>query len=268
MATHQRQRYAPIDGIPVERLELERQRDDHRCRDRRLAVSRPASALKAGRRTSPTPAADNYSDVTFEYDPCRLDYWIANGDLPGPETPATRRTSRCPTAAALERSATTHRRVRAARSEQHRQHAADPRHRVLLLDRPAGLARPIAANINVAAWTRDRRSGTPTVPGQQQLQVLPERRDRGRSDARRQLQAVRRHGDLRRPTQQPDARVRASTTTATPAARFYYQSPNGTFTTPKLGTVKIGKKAVRHRRQGRGSRHRSRAPTRRPARSS
>ena len=167
--------FVPIDGIPVSGSNSDVSVTITDAAISNGGVNDPGIGANSGKPQPVSNAgAPSYSDVTFEYDP--VSDYAANGDQPGPETNFAQDIQVPTVAGDLERSVAD-RCVWPGRSEQHREHPADPGHRVLLLGHPgAGCHDCGQQHQRIRMDGRHlRKSGRGC---QQQLQVLPECRDR------------------------------------------------------------------------------------------
>ena len=206
--------------------------------------------------------ADNYSDVTFEYDP--VSDYVANGDLPGPETNQAQ-DIQVPTTAGLSEVRATIGAFGLAAQNNSGNTPLTPgtKYYYWIVQQAGGTDQ--ASNVNVSAWT-GATSGTPAVAANNSYKCYPN----AAIAADPTLESYTAPGAVVIPTaarrlpadQGPCIYYYGNT-----GGALYYQSPNGTFTTPALGKVAIG--ALRPPPGHCGQEARSRAqgsPTRAPTR--
>ena len=147
----------------------------------------------------------------------------ANDGQPGPET-SQAQDMQVPTTAGISSVSDDDRRLRPGRPEQHRQLAADSGHQVLLLDRPAGRRHRSGEQHQRLGVDRQPRRARP--PHRPTTATSAIRTSRSLADPTLdELHGAGCHGQLRRPDACRPTRVRASTTTATPAERSTTRAP-------------------------------------------
>ena len=182
--------------------------------------------------------ADNYSDVTFEYDP--VSDFTANGDLPGPDT-QTAQDIQVPTTAGLSSVSTSLGAFGQAAQNSTGNTPLTPGTKYYYWIVQQAGATTDASNINVSAWT-GATAGTPAVAANNSYKCYPNAAiaaDPTLASYTTPGATVNYGGQVLAADQGPCIYYYGNT-----GGALYYQSPNGTFTTPKLGTVKIAKKAT------------------------
>jgi len=231
--------YAPVDGIPVSGANSD------------VSVTITDAAITNGGVTDPgigsqsgvpqaisNAAADNYSDVTFEYDP--VSDYTANGDLPGPETNQAQ-DIQVPTVAGLSSvSATIGAFGQAAQNNTGSTPLTPGTKYYYWVVQQAG-ATDQASNVDVAAWVGNT-SGTPAVAANNSYKCYPNVAIAADPTlaAYTAAGATVNYGGQTLPADQGPCLYYYGDT----GGALYYQSPNGEFTTPAIGTVKIGAKAT------------------------
>jgi hypothetical protein len=231
--------YAPIDGLPVSGSSSDVSVTITDAAISNGGINDPGIGGSSG---VPQPisngGADSYSDVTFEYDPV-ADY-DANGDLPGPET-QTAQDIQVPTTAGLSSVTTTLGAFGLAAQNNTGNTPLTPGTKYYYWVVQQAGATTQASNINVSAWT-GATSGTPAVAANNSYKCYPNAAIAADPTLESYTQpgaTVNYGGASLAADQGPCIYYYGNT-----GGALYYQSPNGTFTTPKLGTVKIASKAT------------------------
>jgi hypothetical protein len=231
--------YAPIDGIPVSGSSSDVSVTVTDAHISNGGVTDPGIGALSGKPQPVSNAgADNYSDVTFEYDP--VSDYVANGDLPGPET-QTAQDIQVPTTAGISSVSTTLGAFGQAAQNNTGNTPLTPgtKYYYWIVQQAGGTDQ--ASNINVSAWT-GATSGTPPVAANNSYKCYPNvaiAADPTLESYTQPGATVNYGGQTLAADQGPCIYYFGNT-----GGALYYQSPNGTFTTPKLGTVKIAKKAT------------------------
>jgi hypothetical protein len=231
--------YAPVDGIPVSGANSDVSVTITDTLISNSGVNDPGIGANSGVPQAISNAtADNYSDVTFEYDPV-ADY-TANGDLPGPETNQAP-DIQVPTAGGLSSvSSTIGAFGQAAQNNTGNTPLTPGTKYYYWVVQQAG-ATDQASNIDVAAWVGNT-SGTPAAPANNSYKCYPNvaiAADPTLATYTAPGATVNYGGQTLPADQGPCIYYYGNT-----GGALYYQSPNGEFTTPALGTVKIGAKAT------------------------
>jgi hypothetical protein len=231
--------YAPVDGIPVTGS------------NSNVSVTITDTAISNGGVNDPgigsesgvpqvisNAAADNYSDVTFEYDP--VSDYVANGDLPGPAT-QTVPDVQVPTAAGLSTVQTTLGAFGQAAQNNTGNTPLTPGTKYYYWVVQQAGATDQASNIDVAAWVGNT-SGTPAAPANNSYKCYPNVAIAADPTlaAYTAPGATVNYGGQTLPADQGPCIYYYGNT----GGALYYQSPNGEFTTPAIGKVKIGAKAT------------------------
>ena len=231
--------YVPIDGIPVSGSSSNVSVTITDAAISNGGVTDPGIGTKSG---VPQPisndGADNYSDVTFEYDP--VSDYTANGDLPGPETQQAQ-DIQVPTTAGLSTVSTTLGAFGQAAQNNTGNSPLTPGTKYYYWIVQQAGATDQASNINVSAWT-GATSGTPAAPANNSYKCYPNVAIAADPTLESYTApgAVVNYGGESLPADQGPCIYYFGDT----GGALYYQSPNGTFTTPALGKVKIGAKAT------------------------
>jgi hypothetical protein len=232
--------YAPVDGIPVSGASSDVSITITDTAISNGGVSDPGigSALSGVPQAISNAAADNYSDVTFEYDPV-ADY-DANGDFAGPETGQAEDIQVPTTAGLSDVSATIGAFGQAAQNNTGSTPLTPGTKYYYWVVQQAG-ATSQGSNIDVAAWVGNT-SGTPAVAANNSYKCYPNVAIEADPTLASYLApgAVVNYGGQSLPADQGPCPYYYGDT----GGALYYQSPNGTFTTPAIGTVKIGAKAT------------------------
>jgi hypothetical protein len=231
--------YAPVDGIPVSGSSSN------------VSVTVTDTAISNGGVTDPgigsssgvpqvisNATADNYSDVTFEYDP--VSDYVANGDLPGPET-NTAQDIQVPTTAGLSSVSTTLGAFGQAAQNNTGNTPLTPGTKYYYWVVQQAGATDQASNIDVAAWVGNT-SGTPAAPANNSYKCYPNvaiAADPTLAAYTAPGATVNYGGQTLAADQGPCIYYYGNT-----GGALYYQSPNGEFTTPAIGKVTIGAKAT------------------------
>ena len=231
--------YAPIDGLPVSGSSSDVSVTITDTAISNSGVNDPGIGALSGKPQPVSNAgADNYSDVTFEYDP--VSDYDANGDLPGPET-QTAQDIQVPTTAGISSVSTTIGAFGQAAQNNTGNTPLTPGTKYYYWIVQQAGATTDASNINVSAWT-GATSGTPPEPANNSYKCYPNvaiAADPTLESYTAPGATVTYGGATLAADQGPCIYYFGNT-----GGALYYQSPNGTFTTPKLGTVKIAKKAT------------------------
>ncbi len=231
--------YVPIDGLPVSGSNSDVSVTITDTAISNSGVTDTGIGAKSG---VPQPisngGADSYSDVTFEYDP--VSDYTANSDLPGPETNQAQ-DIQVPTTGGLSSVSTTLGAFGQAAQNNTGNSPLTPGTKYYYWIVQQAGATDQASNINVSAWTGNT-SGTPAAPANNSYKCYPN----AAIAADPTLQtytapgAVVNYGGQSLAADQGPCIYYYGNT----GGALYYQSPNGTFTTPALGKVKIGAKAT------------------------
>jgi hypothetical protein len=230
--------YAPIDGIPVSGANSDVSVTITDAKISNGGVNDPGISNSGTPRAISNAAADDYSDVTFEYDP--VSDYDANGDLPGPETNQAQ-DIQVPTVAGLSSvSATIGAFGQAAQSNTGSTPLTPGTKYYYWVVQQAG-ATSQASNVDVAAWVGNT-SGSPAAPANNSYKCYPNVAIQADPTLASYLApgAVVNYGGTSLPADQGPCIYYYGDT----GGALYYQSPNGSFTTPAIGSVKIGAKAT------------------------
>ncbi len=218
--------YVPLDGLPT----------SGSTSNVSVTITDPALGAKSG---VPQPisngSADNYSDVTFEYDPV-ADY-TANGNLPGPETSQIQDIQVPTVFGTSDVTATIGAFGQAAQSATGNTPLTPGTKYYYWIVQQAG-GTDAASNVNVSAWVANVSNG---VPANNAYKCYPNNAIATDPILNGYLApgATVTYGGQTLPADQGPCIYYYGDT----GGALYYQSPNGTFSTPALGTVKIGKDA-------------------------
>jgi hypothetical protein len=231
--------YAPIDGIPVSGANSNVSVTITDTAINNGGVSDPGIGANSGVPQAISNAgADNYSDVTFEYDP--VSDYVANGDLPGPDT-NTAPDIQVPTVAGLSSVSTTLGAFGQAAQNNTGNTPLTPGTKYYYWVVQQAGATDQASNVDVAAWVGNT-SGTPPVAANNSYKCYPNvaiAADPTLAAYTAPGATVNYGGSTIAADQGPCIYYYGNT-----GGALYYQSPNGEFTTPAIGTVKIGAKAT------------------------
>lgn len=219
--------YVPLDGIPV----------SGSTSNVSVTITDPAIGAKSG---VPQPlsngAAADYSDVTFEYDPV-ADY-TANGNLPGPETSQIQ-DIQVPTVFGISDVSATIGAFGQAAQKATGNTPLTPgtKYYYWIVQQAGGTDQ--ASNINVSAWVGNQSNG---VPANNKYSCYPNNAIAADPTLAGYLTpgATVNYGGQTLPADQGPCIYYYGDT----GGALYYQSPNGEFTTPAIGSVKIGPKAT------------------------
>jgi hypothetical protein len=232
--------YAPVDGIPVSGASSNVSVTITDAAISNGGVNDPGigSATSGVAQAISNATADNYSDVTFEYDP--VSDYVANGDLPGPET-NTAPDIQVPTAAGLSSVSTTLGAFGQAAQNNTGNTPLTPGTKYYYWVVQQAGATDQASNIDVAAWVGNT-SGTPAVAANNSYKCYPNvaiAADPTLAAYTAPGATVNYGGSTIAADQGPCIYYYGNT-----GGALYYQSPNGEFTTPAIGKVTIGAKAT------------------------
>jgi hypothetical protein len=218
--------YVPLDGIPT----------SGSTSNVSVTITDPAIGAKSG---APQPisngAADDYSDVTFEYDPV-ADY-TANGNLPGPETDQIQDIQVPTTLGTSDVSATLGAFGQAAQNSTGNTPLIPGTKYYFWIVQQAG-GTDQASNINVSAWVNNQSNG---VPANNSYKCYPNNAIASDPTLASYVvpgATVNYGGQSLAADQGPCIYYYGDT-----GGALYYQSPNGMFSTPALGSLKIAKNA-------------------------
>lgn len=218
--------YVPLDGIPT----------SGSTSNVSVTITDPAVGAKTG---VPQPlsngGADNYSDVTFEYDPV-ADY-TANGNLPGPETNQIQDIQVPTTLGTSDITATLGAFGQAAQNATGNTPLIPGTKYYFWIVQQAG-GTDQASNINVSAWVNNQSNG---VPANNKYSCYPNVAIAADPTLSGYLAtgATVNYGGQTLPADQGPCIYYYGDT----GGALYYQSPNGTFSTPAIGSLKIAKNA-------------------------
>jgi len=232
--------YAPIDGIPVSgsNSNVSVTITDNAITNGGITDPGIGSALSGKPQPVSNGGADNYSDVTFEYDP--VSDYDASVNQPGALVQQAQ-AIQVPTTTGLSSVSTTLGAFGQAAQTNTGNAPMTPgtKYYYWILQEPG--ATDQASNINVSAWVGNT-SGTPAVAAQTNPKCYPNAAIAADPTLNGYTLpgATVTYGGQTLPADQGPCIYYYGNT----GGAFYYQSPNGTFTTPKLGTVKIAKKAT------------------------
>jgi hypothetical protein len=232
--------YAPIDGIPASGANSNVSVTITDAPISNGGVSDPGipSSENGVPQVISNAGADNYSDVTFEYDP--VSDYVANGDLPGPDT-NTAPDIQVPTVAGLSSVSTTLGAFGQAAQNNTGNTPLTPGTKYYYWVVQQAGATDQASNIDVAAWVGNT-SGTPAAPANNSYKCYPNvaiAADPTLAAYTAPGATVNYGGQTLAADQGPCIYYYGNT-----GGALYYQSPNGEFTTPAIGKVKIGAKAT------------------------
>lgn len=219
--------YVPLDGIPA----------SGSTSNVSVTITDPAIGAKSG---VPQPlsngAADDYSDVTFEYDPV-ADY-TANGNLPGPETDQIQDIQVPTVAGTSDVSATIGAFGQAAQNASGNTPLTPGTKYYFWIVQQAG-GTDAASNINVSQWVNNQSNG---VAANNKYSCYPNNAIAADPTLASYMVpgATVTYGGQTLPADQGPCIYYYGDT----GGALYYQSPNGEFTTPALGSLKIAKKAT------------------------
>jgi hypothetical protein len=218
--------YVPLDGTPTSGSNS----------NVSVTITDPAIGAKSG---VPQPlsngAADDYSDVTFEYDP--VSDYVANGDLPGSETnqiqdiqvPTTLGTSDVTAILGAFGQA-------AQNATGNAPLTPGTRYYYWIVQQAGGTDQ--ASNINVSAWVNNQSGG---VAANNKYSCYPNNAIAADPTLASYMvpgATVSYGGQTLAADQGPCIYYYGDT-----GGALYYQSPNGEFTTPAVGSVKIAENA-------------------------
>ena len=231
--------YAPIDGIPVSGSNSN---VGVTITDNAITnggVTDPGIGAKSG---VPQPisngGADNYSDITFEYDP--VSDYTANGGTPGSQVQFAQDIQVPTTAGVSNVTATLGAFGQAAQNDSGNTPLMPGTKYYYWVIQQAG-GTDAASNINASAWT-GATSGTPAAPANNSYKCYPNAAIEADPTLASYLTpgATVNYGGQTLPADQgPCIYYYGDVSGAT-----YYQSPNGVFTTPAIGKVVIAHSTV------------------------
>lgn len=230
--------YAPVDGLPVSGSNSN---VSVTITDKAITNS---GVTDSGITNSGVPGpvsnggADNYSDVTFEYDP--VSDYVANGNTPGSEVQFAQDIQVPTTAGVSSVSDTIGAFGQAAQSNSGNTPLMPGTKYYYWVIQQAG-GTDAASNINVSAWT-GATTGTPAAPTNNVYKCYPNAAIAADPTLNSYLQpgATVNYGGQTLPADQGPCIYYYGDTNGS----IYYQSPNGEFTTPAIGTIRIGGKAT------------------------
>lgn len=219
--------YAPIDGIPVTGANS----------NVSVTITDPAIGASSG---TPQPlsngGADNYSDITFEYD--AVSDYDATDNLPGPNTQQAQ-DIQVPTTGGLSAVKAT---IGAFGQSAQNNTGNSPltpgtKYYYWIVQQAGGTDQ--ASNINVSAWTNAMSNG---VAANNSYKCYPNNAIAADPTLESYTApgAVVNYGGQTLPADQGPCIYYFGNT----GGALYYQSPNGEFTTPAIGKVLIGAKAT------------------------
>ncbi len=231
--------FVPIDGIPVSGSNSDVSVTITDAAISNGGVNDPGIGANSGKPQPVSNAgAPSYSDVTFEYDP--VSDYAANGDQPGPETNFAQ-DIQVPTVAGVSsvRSQIGAFGQAAQNNTGNTPLTPGTEYYFWVIQEPG--ATTAASNINVSAWT-GATSGSPAVAANNSYKCYPNAAIAADPTLESYTApgAVVSYGGTSLPADQGPCIYYFGDT----GGALYYQSPNGTFTTPKLGAVKIASKAA------------------------
>ncbi len=231
--------YAPIDGIPDSGSSSNVSVTITDTAISNGGVNDPGIGAKSGvAQPIANAGADNYSDVTFEYDP--VSDFVASGNTPGPQTQFAQDVQ-VPTTAGVSTVQTEVGAFGLAAQNNTGNTPLTPgtKYYYWVVQQAGGTDQ--ATNVNVAAWTGNT-SGTPAVAANNSYKCYPNVAIAADPTLESYVQsgATVNYGGQSLPASQGPCIYYYGNT----GGALYYQSPNGEFTTPKLGTLTIGKSAV------------------------
>ncbi len=233
--------FVPIDGIPVSGSTSNVSATITDGAISNGGISDPGIGAQSGVAQPVSNAgADNYSDVTFEYDPVS-DYDVADGQ-PGVQVNSAQ-DIQVPTAAGLSDVHTTIGAFGQAAQNATGNSPLKPgtKYYYWIIQEPG--ATTAASNIDVAAWTGNTStSNGVTSPANNSYKCYPNAAIAADPTLKSYTNpgAVVNYGGTSLAADQGPCIYYYGNT----GGALYYQSPNGTFTTPKLGAVKIVAKAA------------------------
>ena len=215
--------YAPVDGIPVSGANS----------NVSVTVTDSGDPAISGVPTAVSNAGnDNYSDVTFEYDP--ISDYVSNGGTPGPET-SFAQDVQVPTSAGLSSVSTTIGAFGQAAQNNTGNTPLTPGTKYYYWIVQQAGATDAATNVNISKWA-SVTSGTPAAPANNSYKCYPNvaiALDPTLASYTSSTQIT--YGGATLPALQGPCIYYFGNT----GGALYYQSPNGTFTTPKLGKLVI-----------------------------
>ncbi|HEX3804758.1 MAG TPA: hypothetical protein VHV75_18180 [Solirubrobacteraceae bacterium] len=229
--------YAPIDGIPVSGSTSDVSVTVTDAKISNDGINDPGiGALSGVAQPISNAGADNYSDVTFEYDP--VSDFVASGDTPGAQTQFAQDVQ-VPTSAGVSSVKTTLGAfgLSAQNNTGNTPLAANTKYYYWVVQQPG--ATDQATNVNVAAWTANATNG---VEANNSYKCYPNVAIAADPTLESYVQpgATVNYGGQSLPASQGPCIYYYGNT----GGALYYQSPNGEFTTPKLGSLTIGKTAT------------------------
>jgi hypothetical protein len=230
--------YAPIDGIPISGANSDLSVTVTDTKIVNGGVDDPGIKNSGTPEPTSNAGADNYSDVTFEYDP--VSDFVANGNLPGPQI-GQASDIQVPTTSGLANVQTAIGAFGQAAQNNTGNTPLKPGTKYYYWVIQQAGATTAASNVDVAAWTGNV-SGTPAEPANNSYKCYPNVAIEDDPTLAGYLApgATVTYGGQALPADQgPCIYYYGDTGGAT-----YYQSPNGEFATRALGKVKIGAKAL------------------------
>jgi hypothetical protein len=228
--------YAPVDGLPVSGASSDVSVTITDAAINNSGVTDPGIGVKSGVPQALSNAGnDSYSDVTFEYDSV-ADY-VANGDLPGPATQQIQDVQVPTTGGLSSLSATIGAFGQAAQNATGNTPLTPGTKYYYWVVQQAG-ATDQASNINVSAWVNNQSNGAPANNSYKCLPNIAIAAD-PTLNSYTQPNATVNWGGVSLPADQGPCIYYFGNT----GGALYYQSPNGEFTTPAIGSVKIGASA-------------------------
>jgi hypothetical protein len=219
--------YVPVDGIPVSGSYSN------------VSVTVTDSALTTAQQAPAAVSnggADDYSDITFEYDPVS-DYDAADG-LPGPNVQFAQDVQ-VPTSAGVSPTSTTIGAFGITAQNNTGNTPLTPGTKYYYWIVQQAGATDQATNVNVAQWTANMSNGVAANNSYKCYPNVAIARD-PTLEALVQPGATVNYGGSTLPGAQGPCIYYYGNT----GGQLYYQSPNGTFSTPKLGKLTIGKTAT------------------------
>jgi hypothetical protein len=227
--------YAPIDGLPSSGGSSNVSVTITDAAINNASISDPGIANSGVPQVVNNAGDDDYSDVTFEYDP--VSDYTANGDLPGSETNQIQ-DIQVPTTSGLSSvSATLGAFGQAAQSSTGNTALTPGTKYYYWVVQQAG-ATSAASNINVSAWVNNQSNGAAANNSYKCYPNVAIAADPTLYSYTAPGATVNFGGQTLPADQGPCIYYYGDT-----GGALYYQSPNGEFTTPALGSVKIGKNA-------------------------
>jgi hypothetical protein len=231
--------YAPIDGLPVTGASSDVSVTVTDAPITNGGITDPGIGAQSG---VPQPisnaGADNYSDVTFEYDP--VSDYVANGDTPGAETQFAQDVQ-VPTSAGVSNVQATIGAFGLSAQNNTGNTPLTPGTKYYYWVVQQAGATDQATNVDVAAWVGNT-SGTPAVAANNSYKCYPNVAIAADPTLKSYVQpgATVNYGGQSLPASQGPCIYYYGDT----GGALYYQSPNGQFTTPKLGALTIAKTAT------------------------